>query len=134
MKNLLVITLIGTSSAATLCHAASVQHQQSKVIQNEDTTIFNVLPTLANEGSTSTALISHYGKQSYEQVLAEKIASNVKSMGCESSKRNDVYELTALFNDKLQMLLSYFDKKTPNQPYEVVENKDSINVDSVTRS
>ena len=133
-KKLLIAVLMGSSGIATLCQAASVQNQRPQIIQNENSTIVKEVSAIAIEGSTFLTQANGYNAVSFNEKFVEKITRNAKNVSCESAKRNDVYELTALFNDKLQMLLSYFDKKPTHQPYEVVENKDKINISNVTRS
>ena len=133
-KKLLIAILIGSSGTAAFCQAASVQSQRPHIIQNENSTIVKQVSAIAIEGSTLSTQANGYDAISFKEKFIEKITSSAKNISCESSKRNDVYELTALFNDKLQVLLSYFDKKPTHQPYEVVENKDNINVSKITRS
>ncbi len=51
-------------------------------------------------------------------LLPETASAQTVYKSCKSKKKNELYELSAIFNDKLQLFLSYFDE---HQSYKIAE-------------
>lgn len=108
--------------------AASIQDARPLIHQQNHNFIFFTLPQLGegvSNKSYSSTLISAISEQP-ARVVHTKVSASTKH--CQSKKTNEVYELTAIFNDKLQVFLSYFSSPKNENYLEKIEDKESIKV------
>lgn len=77
------------------------------------------LPELPSEGTVIKL----------NRVEKKPVASSAYYSTCKAKKRNELYELTAIFNDKLQMFLSSFDDKPHYHMVEKKEDKEAVPLD-----
>ena len=114
--------------------AASNNDQRPLIHQQSQHFIFFTVPNFYSEGRsplTSQHLISNMAKSIEEDntLAITQPQRSVPTSTCNSKKVNHVYELTTLFNDKLQVLLSYLSPhKNERFIEEKSEDKNSINV------
>lgn len=85
------MSLIGFCS---LHSVAASQQDHNALFKPKNVAIFYALPKLASEG------------KSYSEKLSTSNTESVQAV-CKNSKKNELYELSAIFNDKLQLLISY---------------------------
>ncbi|GAA5131903.1 hypothetical protein [Thalassotalea piscium] len=131
IKLVLLTNIIVLASFAFFnAKAASIQDDQVLVQQKSQIMIFFTLPQLKGEGSNAelpNTLISAISDKSQHY--------SIDKHTCPSKKANEIYELTALFNDKLQVLLSYFSTHEQKLNLEDKrEDKEAIKVLSVKTS
>jgi len=131
-KNLLII-----SSIYTIIFACSYAHAYSDSLHthsglNDSKPSYQVfLPHVANE--REIILIARANQHSFRfnlPLLPEFKAENIKQKSCTSKKKNDLYELSAMINDKLQTLLAYFDVRKPYHIAEKSNSKDDLSVNN----
>ncbi|MDO6444645.1 hypothetical protein Q4493_02535 [Colwellia sp. 1_MG-2023] len=83
------------------------------------------VPKVASDGAKSIMIETKKIAYSHDNFVLPKVSSKkVTYKGCQSKKKNELYELSAIFNDKLQMFLSYIDD---SKSFNVAEKKDSSN-------
>ena len=83
------------------------------------------IPKSANDESKSIIIETKKIAYTHDNLILPKVSSKkVTYKGCQAKKKNELYELSAIFNDKLQMFLSYMDD---SKPCNVAEKKDSSN-------
>lgn len=80
------------------------------------------------ETSTSNILLPDQGRYS---ILPITRVENTHNKACKEVKRNELYELSAILNDKIHVFLSYFDSKPK---YQIVESEDDKNAITMNRS
>lgn len=134
IKLFISVGIIGLTSFTVLnTQAANVHNYRPLIHQQANVVLFFALPQLSSEGGNviyTNNLISTITENSQPLLNTQK---NNNTDMCQRKKGNEVYELTALFNDKLQMLLAFFaTPKNPDNMKEVIKDKDSIQVVSAT--
>lgn len=134
IKLIALAATIGLTSLTILnTQAANVHNYRPLIHQQANVVIFFALPQLSSEGGNiiyTNNLISTISENS-KPLLNTKNNAGI----CHSKKGNEVYELTALFNDKLQMFLAFFAApKNQDNMKEVIKDKESIQVVSAAHS
>lgn len=129
IKLIILAAIIGlTSLTVHNTQAANVHNYRPLIHQQANVVIFFALPQLSSEGGNviyTNNLISTITENSKPLLNTKNNTADI----CHSKKGNEVYELTALFNDKLQMLLAFFaTPKNPDSLKEVIKDKESIQV------
>ncbi|GHE81236.1 hypothetical protein [Thalassotalea profundi] len=124
---IILICLISLTSFTVLrTQAEDIKRNSPLILKNKNFVLIYALPQHSNGGNSrytnnlmvpiADDFLTHEQNEGAEQ-------QNI----CPSKKGNEVYELTALFNDKLQVLLSFFTPpKNQDDLKEVVEDKDNI--------
>lgn len=108
-------TLLVTSVLTLACAVAHAAHNNSST--NDDYIIQQgymlFIPNIESEGKSTLRLEAKKIAYSYENSFLPKISSKkVMYKSCQSKKKNELYELSAIFNDKLQLFLaSFYDSK-----------------------
>ncbi|MCO4800224.1 MAG: hypothetical protein KC484_13500 [Colwelliaceae bacterium] len=111
--------------ACTLANAAPKNDAAfaDNKIQQQNYMLF--IPQLESEGRNQLAITSQKIAYSYEKSLLPSLsAKKVEHKSCKTKKKNEIYELSAIFNDRLQLFLSYIDS---TQTY---KNSDKKNTDN----
>jgi hypothetical protein len=115
-----VFTLACTVANATNNKITAVNE---KVIQQDD--LLMLVVNVENNAKNSVEIETKKIAYSRENFILPSISSKkVSYKSCQPKKKNELYELSAIFNDKLQMFLSYIDNA---KDYPVAEKKDSSN-------
>lgn len=121
-------TLLLTSVLTLACAVANATHKNSPTNQNHliQQGYMLFLPNIESEGKNTLQLEAKKIAYSHENSYLPRISSKkVMYKNCQSKKKNELYELSAIFNDKLQLFLSsIYDSKN----FDVAE-KDNTNND-----
>ena len=116
------LTLICSASIVVVTSVVASELEPSiesfKDVEEHDAQYF-FLPELPQEGQALNLRKSSH----------TPLASNAYYETCKAKKRNELYELTAIFNDKLQMFLSSFNDEPHFQMAEKKEDKESVPLD-----
>lgn len=113
-----VFTLACTVANATNHKITAVNE---KIIQQDDLLMFVV--NVENNAKKSVEIATKKIAYTHKNFILPSISSKkVTYKSCQSKKKNELYELSAIFNDKLQMFLSYIDNA---KDYAIAEKKDS---------
>lgn len=121
-------TLFFTGSLMLVCavvNAADINniYIDQKNIQQHGYMLFN--PKLESEGKNTLQLGAKKIAYDHERSLLPQVSSKkVMYKNCQAKKKNELYELSAIFNDKLQLFLSsIYDSKN----YDVAEKQNTNN-------
>ena len=129
--NLILLTCLVSLTCFTVLRtqAESIKNNSPIIHQNKRFVLIFAFPQHTSGGGKetyTTSLITPLVNNSHAVTHTE---NNEKAQMCPSKKGNEVYELTALFNDKLQVLLSFFaPQKHHENLQEVIKDKESIQV------
>lgn len=131
-------TLLLTSTLTFVCAVVNAAqknttHLDEQYIQQHGYMLF--IPNLESEGKNTLQLetkkIVYSQKHSLlPKALPKTTSKKVMYKSCPSKKKNELYELSAIFNDKLQMFLSYIDDSKRYSIVEKKNNKNDINVNN----
>ncbi len=127
MKHLNKALLLASSAAAMLI-ACSAAHA-SKAIEfaeqqtPKDKSHFVGLMPQSDMNNQHNIIYAPKRIRYSVSLLSPTIATAKKAShgGCNAKKKNELYELSAIFNDKLQLFLSYFDEP---HSYTLAEKQD----------
>ncbi|WP_448546757.1 hypothetical protein [Thalassotalea fusca] len=129
MKSLVkpVILASMVSSLGLFCSLSSAEENIAlPVIQQSDNSYSPFLDVSTSKYVSSNSI----------RVYSNKIADNKPKENfqhtCGSKKKNEIYELTAIFNDKLQMFLSYFGDTPSYQTAKLIEEPSGIGGAEIT--
>lgn len=119
MQSLSKAVIVGALmfSVCTLAHSASKKVPQNQFAAHAKSEGITILY------STSKQMLYIQDKPIQPNASIEPVTHKA----CASSKKkNELYELSAIFNDKLQLFLSYFDEHPTYQIAEKTTNKNDL--------
>ena len=124
---LLSISLSTIALFSSFSFAAPDFNNALFVNQGKSTTVMFALPHSKSEGIQQRTLSEQRStKNKHQSLLPQQIPHNAMLHSCKS-KSVSLYELSAIFNDKLQSLIAYFDK-----PSKVIIAKQDNNKDGLS--
>lgn len=127
---LLKSSIAAISLACTFSHAYPKTTTDTSLILKHEVSYRLFAPQTANDKGYFLTQSSNLIVSIDEHPLLPKTTSTeTVYQSCKSKKKNELYELSAIFNDKLQLFLSYFDE---HQSYKIVEKRSSADDFSVS--
>lgn len=130
-------TLLLTSALTLTCTFANAVQKNNtffdkKFAHKNSYKLF--IPNIYSEGKSSLQLEVKKIAYSQEHHYLPKVSSKeVIYKSCRAKKKNELYELSAIFNDKLQMFLSYIEGTKNFDIAEKQNNSNDLNVNSTIR-
>ncbi|MEW6989301.1 hypothetical protein AADZ91_01315 [Colwelliaceae bacterium 6441] len=118
-------TLILSSTLSVLalcCSLANAAPKMDNTIKAQTTAnhYMYFTPHIESEGQSRLKIV-YINKQPLLPILSPEAQTNqVAHKQCKTKKKNELYELSAIFNDKLQIFLAYFDD---SRIYRIAEKK-----------
>ncbi len=111
-KTLLISSFFSALALAGTCAQATPKtHAVSEEVNTQHKIHILLLPQITSEGNSQQ-----------QPLLSKSSSDNSVHRTCKTKKKNELYELSAIFNDKLQMFLSYFDE---HQSYKMAGKSES---------
>jgi hypothetical protein len=121
-------TLFLTGTLTFVCAVANAAHKNDAYISqilNQHNGYMLFIPNLESEGKNTLQLEAKKIAYAHELPLLPRASSKkVIYKSCQTKKKNELYELSAIFNDKLQLFLSYIDN---SKNYDVAEKQNTSN-------
>jgi len=121
-------TLFLASALTLVCAVANAAYKNNasidqKLILQHNYMLF--ILNLESEGKNTLQIETKKIAYSHELPLLPRVSSKkIMYKNCQAKKKNELYELSAIFNDKLQLFLSYIDD---SKNYNIVEKKNNDN-------
>lgn len=122
IKSTICILLLGAGNADS---APRVAIEPSDDIAKLQTNYVFFAPQTTSQGTKSASLFT--STQHYSALLANN-TNNTHLKRC-GQKKNELYELSAIINDKLHVFLSYFDDAPKYQFADKRENKEALPIE-----
>ncbi|XQW85778.1 hypothetical protein ACOYR1_03300 [Thalassotalea piscium] len=133
MKSLIKVVLLAVTIGLTSFTVLNTKAANIKTHQAIPEANIVVLFSLHSHNHHANELV--YSNSLFSSMAVQSTTTTAHSEdSCPSNKANEVYELTALFNDKLQMLISYFTSPKNGNHLEEIEDNESIQVVSISKS
>ncbi len=130
MKSLLKPLLLSTSlSALAFCSTFSLAADATQKQMNHNksfSSLIYALPHLESEGVTKLQLTTINSIQGADNSLLPISKPDAALTRSCKAKKSSLYELTAIFNDKLQMFLSQFNDSTEYALAKQDKKKDNL--------
>jgi len=135
MKSLIKPMLLGSSFTAialfsSFSFAASDFNNTLFVNQGNATVFMFALPHSKSEGVQQNRMTEHHFVNTKPNTLLPK-PSPESCMDSRKKKKNSLYELSAIFNDKLQMFLAYLSKPSKIQIAKQNNKKSPLNTPNI---
>lgn len=133
-KKYVLSSLLGSTIliSANIQAAPLVSNEFQQPLNENNASFMLFIPEMELEGTAQSVQGKsiHLISNAYTQPLLPKLDNQMARSACKAQKKNDLYEISAIFNDKLQSIISYFEDEPVTEIAEKLENKDDLDINS----